>query len=73
MIRTLVTPLQQNISINIPKQFIGTQVEVIAFTIEESVIENNIEVDTIFTHIASQHSLSKDWLTPQEDAVWKNL
>ncbi len=35
MIRTLITPQQQNISINLPQNYVGKQVEVIAFTIDE--------------------------------------
>lgn len=29
--------------------------------------------DAILTHFASQSSLSKDWLTLEEDEAWKNL
>jgi len=29
--------------------------------------------DKVFTHIASEKALAKDWLSPQEDEAWKNL
>jgi len=71
MIRTLVKPDKQSISIKLPKNFIGKQVEVIAFTIEET--EKNIEGEKILTHFASEKSLAKDWLTTEEDIAWQNL
>ncbi len=72
MIRTVVTPDQQNISINLPKNFIGKQVEVIAFTIDEA-IKEPLTMDKPLTHFASQKSLAKDWLTPEEDTAWQDL
>ena len=72
MIRTLVKPDKQNISIKLPKNFIGKQVEVIAFTVEEA--EKTTETsDKVFTHFASEKSLAKDWLSPEEDLAWQNL
>lgn len=73
MIRTLVTPQQQNISILLPKNFVGKQVELIAFTIDEADIKEPSTFDKTLTHFASENSLAKDWLTPQEDIAWKNL
>jgi len=67
MIRTLITPRQQDISINLPKSFIGKKVEVIAFTLDATPQES------ILIHLASQDALSKDWLTPEEDKAWENL
>jgi hypothetical protein len=32
-----------------------------------------ISNDKIFTHFASEKTLAKDWLSPQEDEAWKNL
>ena len=29
--------------------------------------------DTIFTHFASEKSLAKDWISPEEDEEWKDL
>lgn len=72
MVRTLLTPQNQIISINLPKNFIGKKVEVIAFTIDEAKIKTP-NLDTTVTHFASQEILSQDWLTPEEDLVWKDL
>ena len=36
MVRTLVTPEDRNILIRVPEDYIGKQVEVIAFTLEEN-------------------------------------
>lgn len=33
----------------------------------------NVSDDNVFTHFASEKSLSKDWLSPEEDDAWKNL
>jgi len=72
MIRTVVKPEKQDISIKIPKDFLGKQVEVIAFTIEEA--SNTLAVvDKALTHFASEKVLAKDWLTPEEDIAWQNL
>ena len=71
MIRTIVIPDTQQISIFLPKQFVGKQVEVIAFSIEESELENGF--DKPVTHFASQQILAKDWLTSEEDTAWQNL
>lgn len=72
MIRTVVTPQQQNISINVPKNFVGKQVEVIAFTIDEATKEP-LALDKPLTHFASEKVLAKDWLTSDEDKAWKDL
>ena len=29
--------------------------------------------DTTLTHFASEKSLAKDWLSPEEDEAWKDL
>ncbi|MDR2205021.1 MAG: hypothetical protein LBE36_02525 [Flavobacteriaceae bacterium] len=71
MIRTVVTPQQQNISINLPENFIGKQVEVIAFTINDATEEPI--ADKLMTHFASEKVLAKDWLTPEEDLAWQHL
>ncbi|HWZ13777.1 MAG TPA: hypothetical protein VNW95_00965 [Mucilaginibacter sp.] len=72
MIRTVVKPDKQNISIKLPKNFVGKQVEVIAFTIEEA--DKSIKtLDKPLTHFASENILAKDWLTPEEDLAWQDL
>ncbi|SEJ77136.1 hypothetical protein SAMN05216327_11943 [Dyadobacter sp. SG02] len=72
MIRTLITPENTSISLEVPASFIGKQVEVIAFTLSESV-EEDLERDHTLTHYASQNSLSNDWLTDDEDKAWQDL
>lgn len=41
MVRTVVTPLEDSISIKLPKSFVGKEVEVIAFTTDEG-LESNV-------------------------------
>ena len=72
MIRTVVTPDQQNISIKLPLGYVGRQVEVIAFTIDDA-LEIPMTVEEPLTHYASEKVLAKDWLTKEEDEVWKDL
>lgn len=67
MIRTVITPDKDKISIDLPQNYIGKKVEVIAFTIEEAT------TDRPTTHFASEQTLAKDWLTKEEDEAWKNL
>jgi uncharacterized protein (UPF0335 family) len=35
MVRTLVTPKEQNISIHVPQNYVGKQIEVLLYAIEE--------------------------------------
>ncbi len=69
MIRTVITPDNEKISIDLPQNYVGKKVEVIAFTIEEAYTIT----DKPLTHIASEKMLAKDWLTPEEDNAWKDL
>jgi hypothetical protein len=72
MIRTVITPEQQDISIHVPEDFVGRRVEVIAFTIDET-IEHPIVSDKPMTYLASEKVLAKDWLSSEEDKAWQNL
>jgi hypothetical protein len=72
MIRTVITPQKQDVSIRIPQEYIGKQVEVIAFAIDETVLEGE-QLDKVQTHFASEKTLAKDWLTKEEDEAWKSL
>ncbi len=72
MIRTVVKPNDQTITIEVPRNFIGKQVEVIAFTIEEA-DKISEAVDLPVTYFASEKALAKDWLTPEEDLAWQDL
>lgn len=68
MLRSLITPETKKISLDLPEDFIGRQVEVIAFTLEDTINE-----EKTLTHFASEKSLAKDWLTEKEDKAWQNL
>lgn len=72
MIRTVVKPDNQKITIEVPENFIGKNVEVIAFAIEEI---NQISdlTDRPLTHFVTEKTLSKDWQTPEEDLAWQDL
>ncbi|HEX8021613.1 hypothetical protein [Mucilaginibacter sp.] len=72
MIRTVVKPSNRNISINLPEEFVGKQVEVIAFTIEEA-DSTTEKMDNITTHFATEAVLAKSWLTTEEDEAWQDL
>jgi hypothetical protein len=68
MVRTIFTPATQNIPLNIPAQYVGKRVEVLVFPLDDHLAD-----DVVTTHLASEQTLSKDWLTPKEDAAWNNL
>jgi len=72
MIRTVIKPNKQNVSIRLPEEFVGKQVEVIAFTIDEAV-SDPITSDKTLTHIASEKALANDWLNADEDKAWRDL
>ena len=72
MIRTQIIPVDQNISITLPSNYVGKKVEVIVYPIDEFVDQPDI-VDSPLTYFASEKSLAKDWLTAEEDIAWKNL
>ena len=61
------------------KELVIQEIERIPEKYLEEVLEfiRSIEVKgyekTIGTAIASEKSLEKDWLTPEEDEAWKNL
>ena len=71
MIRTVVTPQQQNISLHLPENFVGKHVEVIAFTIND--INEEPLTASPQTYFASEKVLAKDWLTNEEDKAWQDL
>ena len=43
MVRTIVTPREKTISINIPEDYIGKQIEVIAFEKDEGIAEKAVK------------------------------
>jgi hypothetical protein len=72
MIRTVVTPKNQELSILLPPNYVGKRVEVIAFTVDEAIDEAE-KNDNPLTHFTTEKVLSKDWLTPEEDTAWETL
>lgn len=72
MIRRLVTPDSQHVMLQIPPQFVGKKVEIIAFTIEETALKP-VSKDEPLTHLASQAALAKDWLSEDEGRAWQDL
>ncbi|TFF30427.1 DUF2281 domain-containing protein [Mucilaginibacter psychrotolerans] len=71
MVRTIIKSATKSISIEVPADYVGKEVEVIAFTIEETRPED--ATDIILTHFASEKALAKDWLSPEEDIAWQSL
>ena len=67
MIRTVITPTKGQIVMDLPKDYIGKKIEIIAFTIEETLQEKTL------TQFASEKSLAKEWLTEVEDKAWEKL
>ena len=72
MIKTIVTPKNNNLNITVPNSYIGKKVEVIAFILEEPGDEI-INSDNSLTYFASEKVLAKEWLTPEEDNAWISL
>ena len=40
---------------------------------EQVEVNSQKNEDRMLTHFASQSVLAKDWLTPEEDEIWKDL
>jgi hypothetical protein len=72
MIRTIIKANKQKLSLQVPSNYVGKEIEVIVFPIDE-VNEMPFSSDKIETHFASESVLAKDWLTTQEDLAWKDL
>ena len=72
MIRTIITPVTETVSFNVPKEYIGKKVELIAFTLNDT-FELFEDKEMLLTHYASEKTLAKDWLTLEEDNAWKSL
>jgi hypothetical protein len=72
MIRTIIKANKQELSLQVPADYIGKRIEVIVFPIDETDV-SELSGDVIMTHLVSEQVLAKDWLTEQEDIVWKDL
>ena len=66
MIRTIVTPDKQTISFDIPKEYVGKEIEVIAFAIDEGITkEEPARKKVSFTAL---HVDTKDYKFNREEA-----
>lgn len=63
MIRTFITPGTSEISLKIPDEYVGRQIEIIAFSLEE--------VTTL--QYPDPAALIQDWCNSDEDKAWKDL
>jgi len=72
LLRTIITPSKQKITLELPENYIGRKVEILAYPIQESEVLKNLP-DPFLTHFVSESSLSKDWLTTEEDNAWNDL
>lgn len=66
MIRTLITPDKQSISFDIPKDYVGKQIEVIAFAKDEGISkEQPVKTKISFTVL---HVDTKDYKFNRDEA-----
>ena len=72
LLRTIITPGKQKITLELPEDYIGKKVEILAFPIQEAELLENL-TDPVLTHVVSESTLSKDWLTTEEDNAWSDL
>jgi len=72
MVRTIIKPTNKSVLIEVPEEFVGKEVEIIAFTIDEADTTDIPSGETL-THFASEHVLAKNWLSPEEDIAWQSL
>jgi hypothetical protein len=52
--------------------FIDVKVDILAFVIKETEVEKDIP-DLVLTDFSCKPSLSKDWLSTEEDNAWNTL
>lgn len=45
MVRTILTPQQQNITIAVPQKYVGKLIEVLLFAVDEPVVNKDIKND----------------------------
>ena len=69
MIRAKKKSLQNTITLEIPPEYIGKELEILIYASEEVKDSNEI----IETHIVSEPILSKEWNNSEEDEAWKDL
>ena len=63
MIRTFITPTQSTISINLPEDFVGKKIELIAFSINEA-IDGDIVMNKALPFEGNEKIPVKDMIPP---------
>jgi hypothetical protein len=71
MIDTVIVPKKRKAFFQLPDNYVGLQLRVIAFPVSATPV--SATPDRAQTHLASEMVLAKDWITPEEDAAWKDL
>lgn len=71
MVKTVTILKEDKFLLSLPKEFVGKQIEIIAFATEE--VSNSLQSKNTLTHFASEKVLSKYWLNEDEDKAWENL
>ena len=67
----LYLPLNFNQLVELVKQLpVDKKQKLLSFLQTDSKID---KADPILTHFASEKTLAKDWLSPQEDEAWQDL
>jgi hypothetical protein len=72
LLRPIIPPSKQKITLELPENFIGKSIEILAFPIKEASFEYKQEY-LVLTHIVNEASLAKDWLIDEEDKAWSTL
>lgn len=65
----LFLPLKYNQLLELVKQMSSVEKQKLL----NFLLRHALEEDKTATHFASEKSLSKDWLTPEEDKAWQDL
>ncbi len=55
MIRTILTPEKQRLTLELPEDFLGKQIEVIAFIVEEAIVKSTKKVGFTILDVAEEH------------------
>jgi hypothetical protein len=68
---TLTVTIKKNKAIKTLRQLRAD--DLIDFSTKKSSIKKRATKDKTETHLASERSLAKDWLSVKEDKAWQNL
>lgn len=59
--------------IELPDSYIGKNVEILAFILDEEEDSETLIQRKSFNSLLSEEVLSKEWLSKAEDEAWQNL